>query len=206
MTSKLTEITQEKNAAQIEMLSRESMRWLNNKMQQVRNPNAIPRQLYKEKDRHRNMYTLGTNSKFLLGGLYFFFYNPKLKNDLPYYDLFPLVMPIEKYNDGFLGLNFHYLPPRYRIMLLSKLMGRAIYDQDDELKRIKVNYNILDATRRYREFRPCIKRYLFSHVRSKIIAVGPDEWDVASYLPVHQFKKASVNEVWQDSLNEVKNS
>ena len=35
-----------------------------------------------------------------------FFYDPKLKKKLPYYDTFPLVLPLENYSDGFLGLNF----------------------------------------------------------------------------------------------------
>jgi hypothetical protein len=206
MTSKLTELTQERNAAEIQMLSRDSVRWLNSKINNLRNVSSIPRQIYSEKDRHRNKYSLGYTGKFVLGGLYFFFYNPKMKEELPYYDVFPLVMPLEKYDDGFLGLNFHYLPPKSRIMFLNKVLNRAVYDSNGDLKRIRITYDILDATRRYKEFRPCVKRYLFTHIRSKIIAVQPDEWDVASYLPVHQFKKAPVKEVWQDSLNEIRNS
>lgn len=206
MTSKLTEITQQRNSADIEMLSRQSMRWLNNKMNLVRNPVSVARGINSEKTRHRNMYNLGYNTKFLLGGMYFFFYNPKTKDDLPYYDIFPLVMPLEKHADGFLGLNLHYLPPRMRFMLLNKLIGRAVYDSNDELKRLKISYDILSATKRYREFRPCVKKYLFSHIKSKILAVGSDEWDVATYLPVQQFKKATTKEVWQDSINEIKES
>ena len=41
------------------------------------------------------------------GRLNMFTYNPKHKKTLPYYDTFPLVLPIEKYPDGFLGINFH---------------------------------------------------------------------------------------------------
>lgn len=205
-TSKLTELSQQRSAAEIQMLSRESIRWLNQKVKLIKNPNAIPRQMYSEKERHRNKYTLSYNGKFLLGGLYFFFYNPKLKNELPYYDTFPLVMPLEKYADGFLGLNFHYIPPQMRIIFLNKMMNRAVYDANDELKRIRITYDILNATRRYKEFRPCVKRYLFPHIRSKIIAVQPDEWDVASYLPVQQFRKDTARDVWQDSITEIRNS
>ena len=206
MTSKLTEITQQRNSAEIEMLSRQSMRWLQTKMNLVRNPMSVARGINSEKDRYRNMYNLGYNGKFLLGGMYFFFYNPKTKNDLPYYDIFPLVMPLEKHPDGFLGINLHYLPPQMRFMLLNKLISRAVYDSNDELKRLKVSYDVLSATRRYREFRPCVKKYLFTHIKSKILAVGSDEWDVATYLPVQQFKKAPTKEVWQDSINEIRNS
>ena len=42
------------------------------------------------------------------GKMYFYFYDPKYKAVLPIYDRFPLVIPIEPYPDGFLGLNLHY--------------------------------------------------------------------------------------------------
>ena len=51
------------------------------------------------------------------GRLNMFFYDPKLKKKLPYYDRFPLVLPLENYNDGFLGINLHYLPIPLRIKL-----------------------------------------------------------------------------------------
>ena len=44
------------------------------------------------------------------GALNFFRYDPKLKGVLPYYDIFPLVLPIQSAPGGFLGVNFHYLP------------------------------------------------------------------------------------------------
>ena len=37
------------------------------------------------------------------GRLNMFFYDPKWKKKLPYYDTFPLVLPIEKYPDGCQG-------------------------------------------------------------------------------------------------------
>ena len=41
------------------------------------------------------------SSRPFFGKLNMFMYNPKLKNELPYYDIFPLVLPIERYKDGF---------------------------------------------------------------------------------------------------------
>jgi hypothetical protein len=35
--------------------------------------------------------------------------------------------------------------------------------------------------------RPCIKRYLFAHVRSPFIEVTADEWDKAAQLTVENF-------------------
>ena len=45
----------------------------------------------------------------VMGKMYFFYYDPKGKKTLATYDRFPLVFPIERYSDGFLGLNLHYL-------------------------------------------------------------------------------------------------
>lgn len=205
MESKLTKLSQDK-PANAEFLSRESYAWMKRQIQTLRNPTQIARDIKNERHRYVNKATLGINSKFLIGGMYFFFYNPKLKDDLPYYDIFPLVIPLEKYPDGFLGLNLHYLPIRYRMMLMMKLKNFAIYNDQDEIKRLRVTYDILNASRRYREFKPCIKRYLNSHIRSRVMAVEPQEWDVALYLPVHQFKKAPPKDVWQESVETIRNS
>jgi hypothetical protein len=56
--------------------------------------------------------------------MYFFIYDRKGKNELDYYDRFPLIIPLESYSDGFLGLNIHYLPMRYRIAFMRKLMQK----------------------------------------------------------------------------------
>lgn len=91
-------------------------------------------------------------------------------------------------------------------MLMMKLKNFAIYNDEDEIKRLRVTYDILNASRRFKEFRPCIKRYLNSHIRSRIMAVAPSEWDTALYLPVQQFRKAPAMEVWQESAETIKNS
>ena len=140
----------------------------------------------------------------MLGYLYYFFYDPKGKDDLPYYDKFPLVLVLQRYPDGFLGLNLHYLPLKYRLAFIGKLMDYATYTPENEIKRIKVTYDILQASKRFREFKPCIKRYLHGHIKSKILAVQPNEWEVALVLPVQQFKGARPQEVWEDSVNEIK--
>ena len=46
----------------------------------------------------------------LPGNMYMFFYDAKLKDKLPYWDAFPLVLPFRKVPGGFFGLNLHYIP------------------------------------------------------------------------------------------------
>ena len=55
------------------------------------------------------------------GRLNMFFYDPKWKATLPYYDIFPLVLPLQSAPGGFLGCNFHYLAPGVRFKLLETL-------------------------------------------------------------------------------------
>jgi hypothetical protein len=194
--SKLTTLSQERSAQQMQILSRDSLKWFQEKMANIRGLSRDPAYIAKEQFRHDN--------RFKLGQLYCFFYDPKGKDDLPYYDKFPMVLALEKYNDGFLGLNLHYLPFKYRVAFLTKLLEYATYNANDEIKRLRVTYDILNGTKRFKEFRPCIKRYLHGHIRSKILTIQPNEWEVASLLPLQQFKGAKPQEVWQESIEEIR--
>lgn len=196
MASKLTQIASEKNSLQMERLSRESVKWLMTKMANLKNTSRIPSTIKREDYRNTN--------RFIKGGLFFFYYDPKTKEDLPYYDRFPLVLMLEKYEDGFLGLNLHYLPVNYRVRFLDKLLDYGRFNEDGDPVRLRITYDILTATKRFKEFRPCIKRYLTSHVKSRILAVQPDEWETAVFLPVHQFKKAKADKVWRESVQEIR--
>ena len=117
------------------------------------------------------------------GALNMFIYDPKLKNKLPYYDTFPLVLPLERYRDGFLGINFHYLPYALRARLLSRL------DPD-------ANYS---ALKNVRLVKPTLKRYLNSNVRSRFRKLEEEDFMTAIMLPVQRFRKSSASKVWSDS-------
>jgi len=195
MASKLTKIAEERSALKAEILSRESVKWFMTKMANLKNTSRIPSTIKKEEFRY---------TRFIKGGLFFFYYDPKTKEKLPYYDKFPLVLILEKYEDGFLGLNLHYLPIKYRVAFLNKLLEYGRFDQDGDPVRIRITYDILSTAKRFKEFRPCIKRYLTNHVQSRILAVQPNEWETAVFLPVHQFKKARADTVWKESIEEIR--
>jgi len=123
-----------------------------------------------------------------IGKMYFFYYDPKTKDKLPVYDRFPLVFPIERYSDGFLGLNLHYLSQGERKALLNRLMEFRSNSRMDERTRLRLSYDLIASTKKLASAaRPCIKRYLFSHVRSKFVEVTANEWDQAINLPVEMF-------------------
>lgn len=130
------------------------------------------------------------------GKLNMFFYNPKLKQKLPYYDIFPLVLPLKRYSDGFLGINFHYLPIPLRVKLLDKMLDYANDNNFDENTRLSIDYSAIKSVKL---IRPTIHRYLAGFTKSQFRRIDADEFTVATLLPVQRFKKASAKEVWSDS-------
>ena len=130
------------------------------------------------------------------GKLNMFIYDPKFKKKLPYYDTFPLVLPIENYSDGFLGINLHYLPIPLRIRLLDRLVDYSNNTKFDESTRLVVNYQKL---KNVKLIKPTIHKYLSGYTKSQFRRIDADEFTIATLLPVQRFKKASEKEVWKES-------
>jgi hypothetical protein len=127
-------------------------------------------------------------SATIIGKMYFFKYDAKWKEVLPKWDRYPLVFPIERYTDGFLGLNMHYLTPQERQVFLNKLTEYATATNLTENSRLRMTYELLSSTKRLNTLgRPCIKRYLYTHVRSKFIEIPATEWDRVIQLPLEHF-------------------
>lgn len=136
----------------------------------------------------------GSKEAFL-GGMFFMGYDPKTKDKLPYWDKFPLVIPIGFYPDGFLGLNLHYLPPMQRKQLLTQLL-KFKKKAGTPSAYMRLSYQLLSAVAKSSLFQPCIHRYLFSHVTTEFVMVHDSGWSNAVMLPVHQFQGASARKVW----------
>ena len=119
------------------------------------------------------------------GSIFAYFYDPKYKKELKYYDRFPLVLVFDFKPNGFIGCNFHYLPP----LLRAKLM--------DEIDKAKgINWKALS---RIKEVKPTVKRYLYKHISSKVVQIEDDEKEIALFLPTERFKKENKLVVWGDS-------
>lgn len=135
----------------------------------------------------------------IIGSMYMFYYAPKTAESLPFYDTFPLVFPFERAPQGFMGLNMHYLPPQLRAKLMDGLYEYANNDYYDETTKLQMNYEMLRRASNLRFFKPCVKRYLSNHMRSKFIYIKPDEWDIALFLPTERFQKQTKEHVWNIS-------
>ena len=165
--------------------------WLRMKIRDLKPTRAA---LLKDRDRLKE--------RSVIGKMYFYFYDPKTKEKMKYYDRFPLVIPIERYNDGFLGLNLHYIHPKYRMTLLDKLSSTASNDAYDEKTKLRISYQYLTSASKAFEATPCIKRYLFSQIESRFLEITADEWDIAALLPMESFVGASTSKVYADSQEE----
>ena len=137
-----------------------------------------------------------------IGRMFLFYYDAKYKDTLPYWDRFPLVIPIEMYKDGFLGLNLHYISPLARAKLLNALYATLNNKNYDDTTRLKINYRILSNASQFSYFKPCVKRYLFSHVKSRYFYITPSEWDTTIMLPTEQFVGANKSKVYKDSAKQ----
>ena len=162
-----------------------STQWYRDKIKEFGTPGA--QQLIRDGKRDNRPF---------YGKLNMFFYDPKFKKKLPYYDTFPLVLPLETYSDGFLGINFHYLPIPLRIKLLDRLVDYTNNTDFDEGTRLMVDYNKLKSVKL---IRPTIHKYLSGHTKSQFRRIDADEWTIAALLPVQRFKKEDDKTIWRES-------
>lgn len=140
--------------------------------------------------------SLGTS----LGKMVLFAYDPAHKTKLPFYDRYPLIFPIDIDSKGFYGINMHYLPFQYRAALMDQLYTLTNNSAYDKTTKLKISYQILSSFSRFKYFRPCIKRYLNSQVRSSFVVIPANEWEVALFLPIERFVGAPRSVVHTNSV------
>lgn len=127
--------------------------------------------------------------KVFVGGLFFFKYDAKTKEKLPMWDKYPLCVPIDRFTDGFLGLNLHYLPRGTRQSVIRMVDGINTENKLSNTVRAKaknwqyiMNSNVPEAY-----FKKTVKRYLFDHVKSQFVRINSDEYDKAVQLPLEEW-------------------
>lgn len=140
------------------------------------------------------------------GYMVIFRYDAKTKEKLEYWDKYPCVFPIDlKGTDGFLGINLHYLPLDLRVKLMDALYTMAFNNQYSDEMRLRISYEILSSSTKFKAFRPCIKHYLYAYMRSDFHKIPFEEWNIAAYLPLARFQKASEATVHADSRKKIAN-
>lgn len=171
---------------------KESRTWFNNQVALMRKGRLTANKLL------ANSETLTTSIR--PGALYLFMYDPKFKETLPYYDMFPLVFPFAPAKGGVLGLNLHYLPYPERFALFKKLIeinGKPLTDN------IKMNFSwqMITAMAKTQHAGACVKHYLNEHVASPFMKIDSKDWTTVQLMPVEKFVGATKEAVWRDSRN-----
>jgi len=177
-------------SGQIPARTQKSRDWFRDKAKNTRS--VTPTKLMKE-DVSRFV------NRAMIGKMYHFYYDPKHKKTLPYYDTFPLIFKVKNVPNGFLGINLHYLPLRQRAVLMDALYDLTTNTKYDETTKLRISYDILNGAAKYKWFKPTLKMYLNKHVRSRFLEINSVEWDMALFLPTERFKKSNKQSVWKDS-------
>lgn len=169
--------------------------WYRNQASQLVSRNVNKNRMMNDKANIVNQITRND-----IGKMFMFFYDPKHKATLPYYDIFPMIFPIGFQEGGFLGINLHYLPHYLRAQLMDALYTTANNTKYDETTKLKISYDMLNGASKFGAFSACVKKYLWDHVQSKFLYVEPENWDTALMLPLERFQKAPTSKVFGDSI------
>ena len=163
-----------------------SMRWYRQKVQELL-PKPQVRQMIREGIKTQKV-TVRPN----FGMMNLFYYRPKGAEKLPYYDIFPLVIPLgRRLNDGFVGINFHYLSVPQRWLLLERL---SMFQVPSELDAFDTEEDAGDVMalfwskiRRKRGVKPIVRRYLTKYINSYFLKIELSEMLIALAIPMERF-------------------
>ena len=163
-----------------------SIRWYRQKVQELL-PKPQVRRMIREGYKVQKV-TVRPN----FGMMNLFYYRPKGAEKLPYYDIFPLVIPMgRRLNDGFVGINFHYLSVPQRWLLLERL---SMFQMPSELDSFDTEEGAGDVMalfwskiRRKRGVKPIVRRYLTKNIQSRFLKIELSEMLIALSIPMERF-------------------
>jgi hypothetical protein len=176
---------------------------------------------HKSTEEHLDLRTV-SRDEFLLymnpAMLYSHIYDPKTKDQLPFYDVLPLYFPIDFRSDRMLAFNIHYMPPATRKMFIANYV-RLLEDEAIKrgfanaenlppmfLQKIGMSYlNELYTTNNMvigGILRQCVRTYLYSHIMSDLNIVKLKDWGKAVNIILPQFVKQSDSYIYKTIRDE----
>ena len=183
-----------------------SMRWYRQKIQELL-PRPQVRQMIREGYKEQKV-TVRPN----FGTMNLFYYRPKTPQRLKYYDIFPLVIPMgRRLNNGFVGINFHYLSVPQRWALLERLQAfqtSSLLDGFDAVEGAGEVVSLFwSQIKKIRGVRPIVRRYLTEYMMSRFLRIEISEMLIAASLPVERFyegawgkkKRVDPDKVWSNT-------
>ena len=163
-----------------------SIRWYRQKVQELL-PKPQVRRMIREGYKVQKV-TVRPN----FGMMNLFYYRPKGAEKLPYYDVFPLVIPLgRRLNDGFVGINFHYLSVPQRWLLLERLSMFQVPSELDAFDTEEGGGDVMalfwSKIRRKRGVKPIVRRYLTKNIQSRFLKIELSEMLIALAIPMERF-------------------
>ena len=163
-----------------------SIRWYRQKVQELLPKPQVRRMIregYKE-----GKVTVRPN----FGMMNLFYYRPQGAAKLPYYDVFPLVIPMgRRLNNGFVGINFHYLSVPQRWLLLERLSMFQVPSELDAFDTEEGGGDVMalfwSKIRRKRGVKPIVRRYLTKYIQSRFLKIELSEMLIALAIPMERF-------------------
>lgn len=148
--------------------------------------------------------------RYLIGRMFYFKYDALTKDQLPYWDQFPLVFFFnvvkgdgttwgEKGVTYLFGLNMHYLPPKLRMLVFENLIQLRNERQYRAKTRLRLTWKSLKRFGQHRLFQHCVKVYRVDQLQSMLLEIEPQYWEVALFLQTALFKKQSQGAVYKDA-------
>lgn len=176
-----------------ETLLEESLKWINERINQISEgkiyETSESEAKYSETEAMNVVKGISVESttSVMQGKIYQYLYYAKTK--VNYYDRFPLTLVLEKFKGGFIGLNFHYLNLDYRFVMMDQLWSYVKGDPDNlsESAYFNIRYRTLKSLRGQKLYIPCVKKYLYSQLKSPFYEIPSNKWLYALMLPSERF-------------------
>lgn len=158
-----------------------------------------------------------TRTRFQPGKIYVFKYDPKYKEELPWFDQNPVVLAIEQVNNNDLGINLNLLPVPYKEKLLDELFTRMNIKVDkketdmiseilglenpsgiDALKEkpLRITYEGIKAYLKRDGYDFALRQYIPSRKKNQTV-VSYSKWPEIALCDFMEFNKTNVMKVRQ---------
>ena len=143
-------------------------------------------------------------SRPLRGKMMFFSYRPDEVTST--YDLYPLIFVLNRGKDYFDGINFHYLVPKMRAVLLGDMfdhLSNLNFDLSTQLN-FRQFINAVNTNKKYKFGKQAIRRYNYNNLQSKIINVHPLDWELAIMVETEKFfnendSRTASQQIWKET-------
>lgn len=134
-----------------------------------------------------------SNDDLMVGNLVFTSYNAKDKDKV--WDKRPMFLILSRSRGYTLGLNFHWLPVRMRIVLLKYIVALNKKKRKDEI--FSIDYKDLKPFLKKHGYFPCIRLYINKRLGRNCVNIPHEKFPVCSVLETAVFSGVSSDKIYK---------